>query len=125
MPTQTKLTLLLVTVLTCSFARAENTPFSGMNLEQFEQKAEIKQQTFSNNPFAKSNNQTNVADLKLYAVIFNETNSAALINSNVVQIGDKINNYEVVAISPGYAVIRGPAGIFTLSFDGQAKNDKK
>ncbi len=108
----------------CLFAlgiRADNGIISGLNVEDFYQ-AQKDSAQFKGNPFVKNIEKVDMGSLKLFAIVYNSRNAAALINRQIVKIGTQVGDATVKAIYPDYVVFTSENGIFKLSFEGQ-KND--
>jgi hypothetical protein len=107
----------------CLFASssqaAPDDPVSGLNLENF--KKSDKYIKWKNNPFTQPVDDVSVPSLKLFAIVYNPQDSAALINRHVVRAGDKIGSTEVVSIQEREVVLRTSTGIFKLNFDDRKK----
>ena len=54
------------------------------------------------------------ADIKLSSIIVSKERRFATINGKTVQEGDKINNFEVIAIKRGYVVLSGDDDTFKV-----------
>lgn len=97
-------------------------PMSGLNLEDFQSKDKQKQD-WSSNPFVKHGDNPQAAQMNLYGVILGKKDSMALINHNIVSVGDKIGLNEVVAIQRQKVILRNNDGLYEITMKG-ASNDK-
>ena len=95
-------------------------PISGLNLKDF-QKPASQAKAWTSNPFVKKVDDFDVFDIKLFAIAFSETDRAALINAQIVRIGDYLGSLEIVDISRNHVVIRDEGGVFRLTFEGRTK----
>lgn len=121
----TSFILFIMLTLTVSAAGAGD---SGINIEDFNKnrrnsnnptKDNIEQKWLSN-PFAKSGAK-NIRAYELYATAIRDGEAYALIDTQVVRVGDRIGQHEVVSILPGQATLRGSGGIFRLELKGGGK----
>ncbi len=87
---------------------------SGLNHIDFWD-VEKKPGEWSKNPFVKNGQNLALEDLSLFAIVYSKNHSAALINEQIVQVGDKISGFEVVSIEKSEVVIRGETGVFKLN----------
>ncbi len=67
------------------------------------------------NPFVKDGQAVKLDELSLLGVVYSKERSAALINDQVVQVGDKLGAFEIVSISKNEVVLRGESGVFKLN----------
>lgn len=101
-------------------ARAADTPLSGINVEDF-QKPKAGGLKWENNPFVQPVEGTSIHELVLTAIVHSEKDAAALINGQVVRVGDRIGLAEVVHITKKTVVLRNDNGIFSLPLKGSSK----
>lgn len=117
---------LCIYLLTCSPLLADikkpPDPLSGLNLEDFQGSNRKGEKNWQSNPFVKYSDTPQTKSLTLYGIIIGPR-SLALINSEVVKVGDKIGGSEVVSIERQKVVLRNSDGLFQISFRG-SPNDK-
>ena len=94
-------------------------PLSGLNIEDFKsgQDTQVKWQ---DNPFIQTLDDSS-AVLKLYAIVYNDKDKAALIGQQVLREGNKIGTSTIIEIKPDTVIIRNEGGIFQLTFEGKKK----
>lgn len=98
-------------------------PLSGLNLEDFQGTGKKSEPNWQSNPFVKYNDTPQTKQLTLYGIIRGASQSLALINSEIVKVGDKIGSSEVVSIERQKVILRNSDGLFQISFRG-SPNDK-
>ena len=86
------------------------------------------QQADPTRPFgavASDNSRENKATLVLQSVIQSDNSRKAIINGRVLNIGDKYNGFELIAINANGVVLDSPQGRMELSlFSGVIANSK-
>lgn len=91
-------------------------PRSGMNLEGFS--GNNKQKTSGrHNPFSRAQEKVSVQSMRVSAIVYSDTQRAALISGKIVQVGDKIGASKVVEIERKHVTLRNQNGVFRLSID--------
>ena len=84
-----------------------------------------KTQIWTQNPFLNHAAQKSLVAQKLFAIAYHHDdsskNSFALIGSNIVKVGDKIGQAEIMAIEKNTVIIRNQNGIFKITFGSQAR----
>jgi len=115
--------IVTVALLSASFSHAatENAPLSGLNLKDFRE-VEEHSVDWKNNPFVQQTEDINIANLVLAAILFHETDASALINGEIVRVGDEIGSSKVVAIHRHDVLLRNESGVFELQLKGK-KNE--
>lgn len=91
----------------------------GLNVEDFE-KQQDSQLSWGNNPFVTSLTDVSVSDMILYGIVFKEGDSSALINAQVVRVGDRIGASEILEILHDRVILKNENGVFSLNFGGVA-----
>jgi hypothetical protein len=109
-------------LLFLAFDLQASQPKSGLNTKDF---SDPKKGTldWKGNPFIQQGETSGIDELTLYAVVHNQDNAQALINSQIVKKGDKIGTFTVVSIQRQSVILRNDNGVFNLSFKRQ-KNEK-
>jgi hypothetical protein len=102
------------------FAHADQKPLSGLNLDEFDQKAKTST-NWGNNPFVVPLNDVAISELKLTGIVYSDTNKGAIIGNQLVVIGDKIGSNEVVAIERSRVILRNENGLYSLAISGGDK----
>jgi hypothetical protein len=97
-------------------------PLSGLNTKDFLNIDKLGVE-WKDNPFIHPQDNAGVDEMTLFAVVFSKKKSAALINDQIVKIGDKIGSSEVVDIQKQTVILRNESGIHSLSFK-RNKNEK-
>jgi hypothetical protein len=97
-------------------------PLSGLNMEDFEASAG-KSPKWESNPFVKYGDAPATKQMILYGIVWNESKALALINSDVVKVGDKVGTSQVVAIEKAKVILRNSDGLYQITFKG-TQNDK-
>ena len=115
-------TWLLASLFACSPLMATE-PLSGLNLEDFQSPSKKGEPDWQSNPFIKYGDTPQTKQLTLYGIIHGNSKALALINSDIVQVGDKIGSSEVVAIERQKVILRNSDGLFQITFRSSA-NDK-
>lgn len=98
-------------------------PLSGLNLEDFKNSSERGDPKWESNPFVKYGDSPQTKQLVLYGIVQGAGKALALINSEIVKVGDKVGSSEVVAIEKQKVVLRNSDGLYQISFRG-TPNDK-
>lgn len=98
-------------------------PLSGLNLEDFQTGSE-KNQEWSSNPFIKYGDNPQAKQMRLFGIVVGPNKAMALINSEVVQVGDKIGSSEIVSIERKKVILRNDDGIFQITMKGGAPSEK-
>jgi len=114
--------ILLASLSAFSGVQKPAEPLSGLNLEDFEASAG-KTPQWESNPFVKYGDAPATKQMILYGIVYNETKSLALINSDVVKVGDKVGSSQVVAIEKTKVILRNSDGLYQITFKG-TQNDK-
>ncbi len=108
----------LISLSVPTLAGTQHQTLSGLNLKDFDSQTK-NEVAWQNNPFVKPASDVAVGELSLTGIIYSQTRSAAIINSQIVEIGDKIGSHEVVSIEPsGQVVLRTESGLFRLKMKG-------
>lgn len=99
-------------------------PLSGLNLEGLREtkRGELRWQ---DNPFVQPVEPLDVQDLSLTAIVSGKSDSACLINGEVLRVGNKIGFSEVLHIEKNHVVLRNENGIFSLSLKGGAQKQQQ
>lgn len=100
-----------------------STPLSGLNLEDFKSTPDARSQEWGSNPFVKYGDNPQAKQMILYGIVHGPHKAMALINSEVVRVGDKIGSSEVVSIERGKVILRNDDGLFQITMRG-APNEK-
>lgn len=97
-------------------------PLSGLNTQDFfdVQKSLIQ---WGENPFIRNEDVSSFDDLTLFAVVYSKNKSSALINDQIVSVGEMIGSFEVMSIKKREVILRNENGIFKLLFK-RSKNEK-
>lgn len=97
-------------------------PLSELNLEDF-QSAVRESEGIDSNPFVKNGDAPQAKQMQLLGIVHRPGGSLALINSEVVKVGDKIGASTVIAIEKHKVVLRNEDGLFQITMKGQ-QNEK-
>jgi hypothetical protein len=89
-----------------------------LNLEDFQSTGKKAGPTYESNPFVKYGDTPQTKQLTLYGIIHGNSKSLALINSEIVKVGDKIGSTQVVSIEKEKVILRNADGLFQISFRG-------
>jgi hypothetical protein len=108
--------ILIVFIISFS-AQAEKKKLSGLNTQDFED-TDLSNVAWGNNPFVIPANAVPVSDLRLTGIVYGIEDSAAIINDQVVRVGDKIGYNEIVGIEKERVIVRNDNGLFGISFEG-------
>lgn len=95
---------------------------SGLNTKDFLNINSLEIE-WSHNPFIHPQNNIGVDEMTLFAIVYSKKKSAALINDQIVKVGDKIGSSEIVDIQKQTVILRNESGIHALSFK-RNKNEK-
>lgn len=114
--------IIIACLFPCSHSLADiprPEPLSGLNLEDFQSSLHVEPE-WDSNPFVKSGDALQTKQMMLLGIIYGKEKSMALINSEIVQVGDKIGSSEVVAIEKQKVVLRNDDGLTQISLKGAA-----
>lgn len=114
--------LMIVALLPLAGAKAPE-PLSGLNMEDFQGTVKKHDANWESNPFIRNGEGPQTKQLNLYGIIRGKSKVLALINGEIVKVGDKIGSSEVVAIETQKVILRNADGLFQISFRG-TPNDK-
>ena len=92
-------------------------PLSGLNLEDFNSNKQ-SEVDWGTNPFVKYGDAFQTKQMALYGIIIGPGKSMALINSDIVKVGDKLGTSEVIAIEKQKVILRNADGLYQISFRG-------
>ncbi len=109
-------------ILSIPIALHAAAPLSGLNTTDF-QNAPKNQVEWKNNPFVRQEDDAGIQELTLFAIIYNKSKAAALIDDQIVEAGDKIGSAEIIQIEKQQVVLRNENGVFRLSFK-RKKNER-
>ena len=115
-----KLIMLVAICLLAIPTIAKPEVLSALNSEDFHL-AQEQPSGFADNPFVKDIRETDLATLKLLAIVHHSSNAAALINHQIVRVNDFLGTAKVVAIDPKQVILSNDSGIYKLNFEGQGK----
>jgi hypothetical protein len=72
------------------------------------------------NPFVKAKSVLG-SDIKVLAIVFRPEHAAALVNKQIVTVGDSIGKYRVLAIESDAVILRDDHGVVRLGIDGEKR----
>lgn len=90
---------------------------SGLDLDGFKESSSTVID-WDKNPFVQPAGDVALDELKLTGVIYNPEKQAAILDDQVVEVGDKIGYSEVLEIGKTYVILRNENGMFRLSLKG-------
>lgn len=99
-------------------------PISGLNLEDF-QSGQEKKTDWNSNPFVKYGTNPQAKQMTLLGIIHGPDRAMALINNEIVKVGDKIGTNEVVSIDRKKVILRNEDGLFQITMRGAEQANEK
>ncbi len=99
-------------------------PISNMNLDDFEHMPSTND-AWGKNPFSNELEAGTLKKPKLTMIVYGRSQSAALINNQPLQKGDRLGNLQVTSIHPSEVILRGPDGLMHLRIENSKSKSGK
>ncbi len=80
--------------------------------------------TWTRNPFEiQSSNVSNAAGIVLNGIAYDKTRPAAIMNGNIVKVGDRVGSYKIMAIYPDKVVVSGETETLEIALNSETTGE--